>query len=182
MDRWKSSRFCQALSRRDDVAAVGWTTAAGWRPTSHHGSKKLWPMKMWKSATKQSFRRLLWRLDQVEHALPYTLEELARNGLMTSSRCECFTALLFSSDASNFPLFHISRQTRMRTRWCLTQLMVRLRHATVGSGRARPFESVKSFSHVATSCNGQRVADFWQGLALDERWCLEDGPETKQFG
>ena len=51
----------------------------------------------------------------------------------------------------------------------LAQVIARLRRATVCSNRARPFESVKCFGQVATTCSRQRIAVFWQSLILDDR-------------
>ena len=60
----------------------------------------------------------------------------------------------------------VDQEVSVRT---LAQVMARLRRATTGTNRARPFESVTCFGQVAATCNEQRIADFWQSLDLDER-------------
>ena len=36
--------------------------------------------------------------------------------------------------------------------------------------------------HDTTFGIGQRIMNIWQGLTIDGRWNLDDGPEFEQFG
>ena len=126
----------------------------------------------------------------MEQALPYTLEEQDKNGLMTSSRCECphlsshvmltmvqIRTFVDKPECEGGGLVDQEKPSRTRA-----QKMAPLRRATFCSSRARPFESIKCFGQVATTCLRQRIAGSWQGLTLDGRLCPEDGPEIRQLG